>query len=174
MFIFPVVALVSGVVGVRILWNMTHPDKPAAVVEARAGQSSQKPARQSDQAQSQGSGPMTTGEYLAAYTPRIAGLDYTSPAYDQLTQPKRVPVPAACVTMKTKCQCYTQQGTKLQVNADQCGQIVRDGFFMAFDPDGDQPRHQVDQPKYDGGQQLAATGRPVDPISLEVFDRGGR
>lgn len=118
--------------------------------------------------------PLSTGEYIQAYIPRIAGLDYTSPVYDQLTQPKRVPVPAACVTGKNRCQCYTQQGTKLQVNTDQCQQIVRDGFFMAFDADGVQERPRQVEPSRDYGQQLAAAGRPVDPISLEVFDRGGR
>lgn len=111
---------------------------------------------------------MTTQEYIGAYTARIPGLDYTAPVYDALTQPKRVPVPAACVTMKTKCQCYTQQGTKLQVNADQCSQIVRDGFFLAFDPDGEQSQQrQAMQPRND----MATADRPMDPISLAVFDR---
>lgn len=80
----------------------------------------------------------TAEEYIAGYQARIPGLDYTAPIYDDLTKPKRVPVPAACVTVKGLCQCYTQQGTKLQVKADQCAQIVRDGFFLAFDPDGEQ------------------------------------
>lgn len=174
-FILPVVALVSGVIGVRILWKIGHPDKPAEL-EAKADQGSQKGPQQPQVVQQQGrQGPMSAQEYVASYAPRVQGLAYTAPVYDQLTQPKRVPVPAACVTGKNRCQCYTQQGTKLQVSADQCGQIVRDGFFMAFDPDGGQEqRHQVEPTRDYGQQQLAAAGRPVDSISLEVFDRGSR
>ncbi|MDF3831818.1 zonular occludens toxin domain-containing protein [Cupriavidus basilensis] len=89
--------------------------------------------------------PLTTAEYVQSYTPRIPGLDYTAPAYDDLTKPKRVPVPAACVTFKGGCNCYTQQGTRLPVQKDQCAQIVQTGFFMAFDPDGERPQ-QVAQP----------------------------
>jgi zona occludens toxin len=81
--------------------------------------------------------PLTTAEYIQSYTPRLAGLDYTAPVYDELTKPKRVPVPAACVTFKGGCKCYTQQGTRLPVQPGQCAQIVESGLFMAFDPDGE-------------------------------------
>jgi zona occludens toxin len=77
---------------------------------------------------------MTTGDYLAAQVPRVAGLAYTAPAYDEITKPVEAPYPAACVEMRGECKCYTQQGTRLDVGLQLCRSIVRDGFFMAWKP----------------------------------------
>lgn len=114
---------------------------------------------------------MTRAEYVQAYTPRIAGLDYTAPVYDELTKPKRVPVPAACVTYKGGCNCYTQQGTRLDVQAGQCAQIVRTGFFMAFDPDGEAAKpvqQQTAAPPSVSQPQEVAAPVPVQPAQLPV------
>lgn len=82
--------------------------------------------------------PKTPAEYVALYTPRIAGLMHTAPAYDQLTAPKRVPVPAACVEMKSKgCKCYTQDATPYPVDLAMCRQLVAHGAFLAFQPEGE-------------------------------------
>lgn len=115
--------------------------------------------------------PMTRAEYVQSYTPRIAGLDYTAPVYDELTKPKRVPVPAACVTFKGGCNCYTQQGTRLDVQAGQCAQIVRTGFFMAFDPDGEkgaQAPLPVSTTPVAAAPVEAPTPPPVQPVQLPV------
>lgn len=77
---------------------------------------------------------MTTAEMLASYTPRIPGLPQTAPRYDETTKPTTAPYPAACVSMGARCDCYTQQGTKLQTPADLCKQIVAGGFFMDWSP----------------------------------------
>lgn len=117
--------------------------------------------------------PATTGEYIQAYTPRIPGLDYTAPAYDELTKPKRVPVPAACVTIRRGCNCYTQQGTRLAVEPHQCAQIVETGFFMAFDPDGERgaqaPKqtHQESAPVAVRSEPVVAPA-PVQPQQIPV------
>ncbi|MCY1365334.1 hypothetical protein D9M69_521740 [compost metagenome] len=103
--------------------------------------------------------PATTAEYISSYTPRIAGLDYTAPVYDELTKPKRVPVPAACVTFKGGCNCYTQQGTRLAVGKDQCAQIVQTGFFMAFDPDGEHGQQTARQ------EPARVAAAPVEPVA---------
>jgi len=134
--------------------------------------------------------PLTTAEYIQSYTPRLPGMDYTAPAYDELTKPKRVPVPAACVTYRGGCKCYTQQGTRLPVGPDQCGQIVETGFFMAFDPDGERGQQQpvkpvaVDPTPAPRPEPVAAPApspvvvvapetwrrRPPSAMDLEVFD----
>jgi len=88
-------------------------------------------------------GVMTAEEYVKAYAPRVAGLSYTAPAYDAVTQPAEAPYPAACVQSKTRCQCYTQQGTRLDVPDALCAGIVRGGFFVAWRaPSGQQPQQQ--------------------------------
>ena len=77
--------------------------------------------------------PMTTAEYLKAHEPRIAGLSYTAPIYDEVTKPEEAPVPVACLYSKTKgCKCYSQQATKLEMPLELCLQIVKNGFFESF------------------------------------------
>lgn len=82
--------------------------------------------------QARPSGPMTTSEYLASYTPRIADLPHTAPAYDGITTPQEAPFPAACVKSATRCQCYSQQGTRLPVSAEMCAQVVERGMFIPW------------------------------------------
>jgi len=77
--------------------------------------------------------PLSTAEYLKVRTPRIHGLAYTAPIYDELTKPTRAPVPGACVQSPTRCQCYTQDGTALDTDVDMCKAIVQRGFFKDFD-----------------------------------------
>lgn len=67
------------------------------------------------------------------FKPRVAGLHYTAPAYDEVTKPVRAPIPAACVAMGSRCRCYTQQATLLDVPPDLCRGIVQGGFFVAWD-----------------------------------------
>jgi hypothetical protein len=83
--------------------------------------------------------PMTADEYITHYTPRIEGLAYTAPAYDEVTKPQEAPVPVACITSKSKgCQCWSQQATRLQMDEKLCRQIIKNGFFRAFAIKGDE------------------------------------
>jgi len=77
--------------------------------------------------------PMTVEEYAAAYRARVPGLAHTAPIYDDVTKPQVAPYPAACVSMKGVCKCYSQQATKLDVAAEVCEQIVAGGYFVAWD-----------------------------------------
>lgn len=85
---------------------------------------------------------MTAKEYVASYVPRVPGLQYTAPVYDELTKPSRVPVPAACVQIRGGCECWTQQGTHLETTQQICDQVVKRGYFEAFDADGRAPKNQ--------------------------------
>lgn len=82
--------------------------------------------------------------YVAMNTPRVVGLPQTAPKYDRLTEPKRVPVPAACIERSSvhgelgaNCKCFTQQGTPMSVQPAMCVEFARNGFFQDFDPDAD-------------------------------------
>lgn len=75
---------------------------------------------------------LTREQWIESRRPRVVGLDYTAPAYDGVTQPVRAPYPAACVQSATRCQCYSQQGTRLDVPAELCKSIAQGGFFMAW------------------------------------------
>lgn len=74
--------------------------------------------------------------YVFEQTPRVVGLPQTAPKYDDLTKPTAVPVPAACIIRVSGCKCYTQQGTSLDVQDQICRDIVKNGYFQDFDPDG--------------------------------------
>ena len=105
----------------------------------------------------------TTAEYIASYKPRISSLMHTAPAYDVLTTPRRVPVPAACVDMATKgCKCYTQDATPYPVDLKMCRQIVAHGVFLAFQAEGEPAgRGQVQQQsKPQEAVQTAASASP--------------
>lgn len=72
----------------------------------------------------------TPAEYVQSFVPRVEGLAYTASRYDKQTSPTTAPYPAACVKMASRCNCYTQQATKLEVPLATCEQIVKTGFFM--------------------------------------------
>lgn len=111
----------------------------------------QIPQRQAP-APSQPSGPgryregkLTTAQYIQERQPRVDGLAYSAPMYDEVTKPVQAPYPAACVDLKGECRCYTQQATRLQMPAHLCKAIVKDGFFMAWDartPEQKERRHE--------------------------------
>lgn len=94
------------------------------------------PRNQQQQAQPKDKEPMTRQEYLASYAPRIEGMPFSAPRYDQITQPVTAPRPAACLQMGSRCECFTQQGTRLPgVPANLCQHIVRNGYFEDFQSD---------------------------------------
>ncbi|MCO5415222.1 zonular occludens toxin domain-containing protein [Ralstonia mojiangensis] len=148
LYALPVLLVVALLGGVWKLWKLSHPDqvKPAAAAAAPGALPGQPGVPDAPAAAQRG--PMTATEYLASYQPRVAGLQYTAPAYDELTKPSRVPVPAACVQIRGGCECWTQQGTHLETTQQVCDQAVKRGFFEAFEPDGrarNQERVQVAQ-----------------------------
>lgn len=78
-------------------------------------------------------------DYLKARQPRIPDLPHTAPAYDEVTKPVTAPYPAACMTFKGECRCYTQQGTRLAVSSMLCVQIVERGYFVDWDTSRGRP-----------------------------------
>lgn len=106
-------------------------------LEAQAARPAQGGGRQA---------PMTQAEWLAVQAPRIAGLPYTAPVFDQVTQPVQAPYPAACVQSKSKgCKCYSQQGTVIDTSEELCRQIVEKGFFVAWNTQGSAGAGGADQ-----------------------------
>lgn len=75
--------------------------------------------------------------YIQMNTPRVAGLQYTAPKYDEITRPTSAPVPAMCVQSRDKCKCWSQQATPLDVPYNMCIEFARNGYFREFDADRD-------------------------------------
>jgi len=140
---------------------------------------------------------LTRAQYVEQFSPRVAGLAYTAPAYDEVTKPVHAPYPAACVRAhfhdesrsaeyghsRTGCQCYSQQGTRLEVPSGLCVQIADGGFFVAWQQPS-QPVQQTVQPARDpvpvvlsGAVSLSGSGaspmpEPQPEVALPSPGRG--
>lgn len=66
---------------------------------------------------------------IDAYRPRIPGLEYTAPRYDQVNQPQTAPRPSVCISTPSRCTCYTDQATRLGTPDPLCRQIAASGYF---------------------------------------------
>jgi hypothetical protein len=69
-------------------------------------------------------------KYFKDRSPRLVGLAFSAPVYDQVTKPVTAPLPVACVSSSTKCICNSQQGTKLDMDEKTCRSIVAHGYFV--------------------------------------------
>jgi len=158
--IFAVFALPVIVIGLFVLAFAYKPgakdaaaSKPAQAAIAPGLLASMRPG--TAQALAAGAAVATPAQYVEQFTPRVAGLHYTAPAYDGLTTPTEVPYPAACMQSKGRCKCYTQQATELEVSANLCAAIVSKGFFVAWRaPKADPPS----QDRISGGPGTGAAG----------------
>ena len=99
--------------------------KPAVLAEQQKGNSPGQTSLGSTGAKHQ-----SPQEFFASYVPRIEGLPHTAERYDEVTKPTIAPYPAACMVMRGKCRCFSQQATKIDTPHDLCMQIVQGGFFM--------------------------------------------
>lgn len=135
------------------VWYLVHiflNQRAGTRVNEATGVSSSAAPANSGPAASMPVGPMA---YLSMYRPRVPGLEYTAPVYDKVTLPVRAPYPAACVLSATRCECYSQQATKLEVPKQTCIAIAQGGFFMAWQED----KHEVKA----GDRAPAAQAEPV-------------
>lgn len=120
-------------------------------------------------------GPQSAADYIAGYTPRLEGLPHTAPRYDEVTKPTTAPYPAACVQMAKRCECYTQQGTKLPTPGDLCKQIVVNGYFMDWSPNqqgsaavrGEEPRPSAPLAGSPGQSEAVRLSEPRLAITAE-------
>lgn len=65
--------------------------------------------------------------FIEQFEPRIAGFPHTAPRYDEITKPVEAPVVAGCVQMGTRCTCYSQRGTPLNVGPEVCASVIASG-----------------------------------------------
>lgn len=113
-----------------VAWaKFLDPHRKADPAAAPAGAAASAPAPGAGQR----SAPLTRAEFLEQFVPRLNGLAYTAPVYDEVTKPVEAPYPAACISSTSgRCQCYTQQATRLEVPAELCRSVAAGGFFVAW------------------------------------------
>jgi zona occludens toxin len=147
----------------KLLWDRTHKAPVVAGSASASGAVAGAPGATRDR-------PSTPAEYAASYRPRIEGLMHTAPVYDKLTEPKRVPVAAACISMPSKgCKCFTQDATPYPIDQAMCEGLVRHGAFYAFAAEGE--RRTFDQPQTP--RQGPETALPA-PSGIVLIDSGGK
>lgn len=170
--------IVAALVALSLIGVAAYRMRPEYVMRGGATSSPvTKIPGQAGQAQSFGTGPapgvggqpMTPAEYTAAYTPRLAGLPHTAPIYDGVTAPQQAPYPAACIASAKRCQCYSQQGTRLDMDDHLCRNLADGGFFVAWNASGERvhnPPQPADRPQ-DGAppltRQVAGSFGPSAP-----------
>ena len=73
--------------------------------------------------------------YLESMKPRIEGMPWTAPIFDQAFKVQSFPIPHCIIHSQSEtlpggiCICYSQQITKLDVSKDVCVQIALEGWF---------------------------------------------
>jgi len=105
--------------------------------------------------------PGSPASYHAERTPRINGLAYTAPVYDEITKPNDAPFPTGCVATAKRCRCTDQQGNDLVTTDAICRQIVEHGIFKDWGqrepgPVGTAPAQPVTAPRPDKPEPPAA------------------
>ncbi len=113
--------------GIYTVYNILNKNK--------APQLSPVPGYQIDHAGTTQSGVETEKkaiDWATAFTPKIQGLPYTAPIYKALAVPVTLPVVAGCLATPKKCQCYTQQATKVDMSDELCRMNVKNHQFNPF------------------------------------------
>jgi len=94
-------------------------------------------------------------DLVALHQPRVLGLAYTAPIYDQVNQVVVAPKPSMCVSSAALCTCYTSQATPLQVPDAECRDMALHGWF---DPSRIEPAS--------GPSPIASPASPVSTLPL--------
>lgn len=65
---------------------------------------------------------------IQSFIPQITNIPASAPIYSKLWEPKSAPILSSCISTKTKCRCYSQQGTVISVSEQYCENIIKNGF----------------------------------------------
>jgi hypothetical protein len=104
---------------------------------------------------------LSPADYVARYVPRVPGLPHTAAAYDEVTKPKTAPRPAACMQMGDRCECFTQQATRIAMEPSMCAQVVARGYFQDWH-DQESPNGQM---RNDARPVAASSFHPPKPVA---------
>jgi zona occludens toxin (predicted ATPase) len=129
-YMLGLIPVVLGVLGWFTYDMLTRPDQ--ILTGSAAAQIAPQAASVAPPGARTAPAPMTTKDYIASYQPRITEMPWTAPRYDQVLQVKNAPVLMGCMASSSKCQCYTRQGTPIDIEAATCRKISREGFFDEY------------------------------------------
>lgn len=110
-----------------------HPPTPIEELQGEMKPISKSPEKAITEAPSLDQNPL---QYVTNFTPRQIDYPESAPAYDAIRSVKSYPVVAGCVKVDDRCQCYSQQGTHLDLSEQRCLDIMAN---KVFDPYRDSP-----------------------------------
>ncbi|OYY94268.1 MAG: hypothetical protein B7Y41_08090 [Hydrogenophilales bacterium 28-61-23] len=103
---------------------------------------------------------------LIAFTPRFPDDPASAPAFDGMHQVAAAPRIANCIASKSRCICYTQQATRIEISEDKCRRTASGLEFDPYQQDNIPAQtiqaQQVQQPQHDP-QQPAPGDSPSPP-----------
>lgn len=154
--------------------------KPDAITERITGEKASAAGTAAPpSSESRGKAPVyrTAVEYVEAFTPRIAAMPWTAPAYDG--RPVVAKPVALCVKSgagldgngefrRAGCHCRTEQGTVYLMSRNQCAAIVQAGgvYNPFLEPQVERQASRATQPG--AGQRPAAMAAPAAaPVRVE-------
>jgi len=120
--------LIPAVLGVVVLCAW-------AGINALWGDKSQSISTASQLAQASTNVQLTKEHWQKALTPAVQGLPFTAPLYQKIaSNPKAMPMIKGCISSSdnSRCSCYTQQGTRIQMEIAQCLHFVENPYFDPY------------------------------------------
>lgn len=102
----------------------------------------------------------TASDVVAAYTPVVPDRPETAPRYQQLAVPVTFPRLQGCIASRTRCTCYTQQATVLDVPDSVCQDVASKGRFDEFAQPNEE-RHVAENQQQGQGGDASPRGPSV-------------
>lgn len=99
-------------------------------------------------------------DFEAWMRPRVPGLPWSAPAYDNL-QVRSVPRLFCIAVDDGRCTCHTEQGTRYEMPADRCRSIAANGIYNPFV--GDEQPQTAEQ-----RQESAVQPRQLSPAGPAI------
>ena len=113
---------------------------------------------------------MSVKEFIEVSNPRIPGLPHTAPKYDEVVRPVRAPYPAMCITFKSKCKCFTENGVYIETGDAVCYQVMEKGFYVDWNTNPSNGREAASVAQRPESVALPSEGLNVNnPNSLPVL-----
>ena len=125
------------------------------------------PGRVAGQGNARQADVMTEAEYLARFRPKIVGLAFTAPVYDELTKPVEAVYPSVCAySPDFPCRCWSNRGFSLVVPRQLCEQLAKepmDPYWLRRGP------HGLERPGDGGGTagDAGSDGHLVQPVGAD-------
>ena len=105
-------------------------------------------------------GPMTATTWAERFVPRISGIPASAPAYDD-RQVVSYPQVACGIGATMGCRCFTEQGTRYEMDQEQCATLVQEGgVYDPFKAPSTAPVQATEAPPAPLADDLAALGLP--------------